>query len=35
MRVHTPTVQNHAKTSESIPTMAAIRKEKDSFKAPT
>lgn len=32
MRVNEPTVQTHAKKSEGIATMAAIRKEKDGFK---
>lgn len=33
MRVNTPTVQQHAGKSDEISTMAAIRKEKDNFKA--
>lgn len=33
MRVHEKTVQSHAKQTDPIQTMAAIRKEKDTFKA--
>lgn len=33
MRVNEPSVQSHAKQTDGITTMGAIRKEKDNFKA--
>ena len=33
MRVHEPSVMQHTKQSDPIKTMAALRKEKDNFKA--